>query len=415
LGNLKGFAITDAELESALEYGMAFDGSTVEGFARRDESDMVAMPDPTTFALLPWRPRQNAVARMFCDVLRPDGTPFEGDSRFVLKQTLERAADMGFTFQVGPEIEHFYFKSADKPEPLDLGGYFDITPPLDAATDLRRETVLALEQMGIPVEYSHHEVAHSQHEIDLRHTDALTMADTVMTYRQVVKEVAQSHGVYASFMPKPMQDQNGSGMHIHMSLSRGEENVFYDPHDEFKLSGIAKQFIAGLLRHSPEIACVCNQWVNSYKRLVPGFEAPAYVSWAGVNRSDLIRVPSYRPGREASVRIEYRQPDPACNPYLTFAAILTAGLTGIAQKYKPVAASVSDVALMSNDERALLGIASLPASLHQALELAERSDVLKRALGEHTYLSLLENKRIEVDRFRVAVTDFELERYFANL
>jgi len=415
LGNLKGFAITDAELESALEYGMAFDGSTVEGFARRDESDMVAMPDPTTFALLPWRPRQNAVARMFCDVLRPDGTPFEGDSRFVLKQTLERAADMGFTFHVGPEIEHFYFKSADKPEPLDLGGYFDITTPLDAATDLRRETVLALEQMGIPVEYSHHEVAHSQHEIDLRHTDALTMADTVMTYRQVVKEVAQSHGVYASFMPKPMQDQNGSGMHIHMSLSRGEENVFYDSNDEFKLSGIAKQFIAGLLRHSPEIACVCNQWVNSYKRLVPGFEAPAYVSWAGVNRSDLIRVPSYRPGREASVRIEYRQPDPACNPYLTFAAILTAGLTGIAQKYKPVAPSVSDVALLSNDERAALGIASLPASLHQALELAERSDVLKRALGEHTYLSLLENKRIEVDRFRVAVTDFELERYFANL
>lgn len=415
LGNLKGFAITDAELESALEYGMAFDGSTVQGFARRDESDMVAMPDPTTFALLPWRPRQNAVARMFCDILRPDGTPFEGDPRFVLKQTLERAADMGFTFQVGPEIEHFYFKSSDKPEPLDLGGYFDVTTPLDAATDLRRETVLALEQMGIPVEYSHHEVAHSQHEIDLRHTDALTMADTVMTYRQVVKEVAQSHGVYASFMPKPLQDQNGSGMHVHMSLSRGEDNVFYDPVDAFKLSSTAKQFIAGLLKHSPEIACVCNQWVNSYKRLVPGFEAPAYISWAGVNRSDLVRVPSYRPGREASVRIEYRQPDPACNPYLTFAAILTAGLAGIEHKYEPVAPSESDVALMSDDERAALGIGSLPASLYQALGLAEHSEVLKQALGEHTYLSLLENKRIEVDSFRSAVTDFELDRYFANL
>ena len=415
LGNLKGFAITHAELDSALEFGMAFDGSTVEGFARRDESDMVAMPDPTTFQLLPWRPRQNAVARMFCDILRPGGAPFEGDPRFVLKQTLEKAADLGFTFQVGPEIEHFYFKSSHEPDPLDRGGYFDITTPLDAGTDLRRETVLALEQMGIPVEYSHHEVARSQHEIDLRHTDALTMADTVMTYRQVVKEIAQSHGVFASFMPKPMQDQNGSGMHVHMSLSRGEENAFYDPDDAFKLSVTAKRFIAGLLKHSSEIACVCNQWVNSYKRLVPGFEAPAYISWAGVNRSDLIRVPAYRPGREASVRIEYRQPDPACNPYLAFAAILTAGICGVEGKYEAVAPSESDVTLMSDDERAAVGIRSLPTSLDQALQLAEQSEVLRQALGEHTYWSLLENKRIEVARFRLAVTDFELDRYFANL
>jgi len=415
LGNLKGFAITDAELESALEYGMAFDGSTLQGFARHDEADMVAMPEPTTFSVLPWRPRQNAVARMFCDVLRPDGTPFEGDSRYVLKRSLERAGELGFTFQVGPEIEHFYFKSAERPEPLDVGGYFDLTTPLDGGSDLRRETVLYLEQMGIPVEYSHHEVANGQHEIDLRHTDALTMADAVMTYRQVVKEVAQSHGVYASFMPKPLQDQNGSGMHVHMSLSQGEENAFYDPDDDFKLSTTAKQFIAGLLKHASEIACVTNQWVNSYKRLVPGFEAPAYASWAGVNRSDLVRVPAYRPGREASVRIEFRQPDPACNPYLAFAAILTAGLAGVEGEYQEVAPSDSDVALMTADERAERGIGSLPRSLSEALAIGEQSDVLRAALGEHTYLSLLENKHIEVDRYRAAVTDYELDRYFPML
>ena len=415
LGTLKGFAITEAELEGALEYGMAFDGSTVQGFARRDESDMVAMPDPTTFSILPWRPRQNAVARMFCDVLRPDGSAFEGDPRFVLKRALEHAGSLGYSFQVGPEIEHFYFKSAEHPEPLDVGGYFDQATPLDAGSDLRRETVLALEEMGIPVEYSHHEVAHSQHEIDLRHTDALTMADTVVTYRQVVKEVATSHGVFASFMPKPLENQNGSGMHVHMSLSRGEENAFYDPDDAYKLSETANQFIAGLLRHAPELSCVCNQWVNSYKRLVPGFEAPAYVSWAAVNRSDLIRVPSYRPGREASVRIEYRQPDPACNPYLAFAAILTAGLEGIEQKYDAVPAADSDVTRMTDDERKARGIASLPGSLFEAVGLAEQSEVLQRALGEHTYQSLLENKRIEWNNYRAAVTDFELTRYLPVL
>ena len=415
LGSLKGFAITEAELEGALEYGMAFDGSSVEGFARRDESDMVAMPDPTTFSILPWRPRQNAVARMFCDVVRPSGEPFEGDPRYVLKQALEHAGARGYTFQVGPEMEHFYFTSSDSPEPLDVGGYFDLTTPLDKASDLRRETVLALEEMGIPVEYSHHEVASSQHEIDLRHTDALTMADTVMTYRQVVKEVAMSHGVYATFMPKPLQDQNGSGMHVHMSLSKGEENVFYDPDDEYKLSATAHRFIAGLLRHAPEIACVCNQWVNSYKRLVQGFEAPAYTTWAAVNRADLVRVPSYRPGREASVRIELRQPDPACNPYLAFAAILMAGLEGIDGEYAPVPASESDVASMTDEQRAERGIQSLPGSLFEALRLAEDSAVLRKALGEHTFNTLLQNKRIEWDRYRAAVTDYELNRYLPIL
>jgi glutamine synthetase len=415
LGSLKGFAITDAELEGALEYGMAFDGSTVEGFARAEESDKVAMPDPATFSLLPWRPRQNAVARMFCDVLHPTGEPFEGDPRRVLKIALERAAERGYSFQVGPEMEHFYFKSSKNPEPLDVGGYFDLTTPLDAAADLRRDTVLALEEMGIPVEYSHHEVAHSQHEIDLRHTDALTMADSVMTYRQVVKEVAMSRGVYATFMPKPLADQNGSGMHVHMSLSQGEDNAFYDAADPHKLSKTAKQFIAGLLRHTSEIACVTNQWVNSYKRLVPGFEAPAYVSWAAVHRSDLVRVPSYRAGREASVRIEYRQPDPACNPYLTFAAILAAGLEGVEREYPAVPPTEVDVYQMSEEERAAKGIGTLPGSLYEAIRLAEGSEMLRKALGDHTFNSLIQNKRIEWERYRAAVTDFELDRYLPIL
>ncbi len=415
LGNLKGFAITEAELEGALEYGMAFDGSTVQGFARRDESDMVAMPDPTTFSILPWRPRQNAVARMFCDVLRPSGEPFEGDPRYVLKLALGRAAALGYEFQVGPELEHFYLKSAEDPQPLDVGGYFDLTTPLDAASDLRRDTVLSLEEMGIPVEYSHHEVAHGQHEIDLRHTDALTMADTVMTYRQVVKEVAMGRGVYATFMPKPFQDQNGSGMHVNMSLSKGDENAFFDPDAEYKLSVTAQQFIAGLLAHAAEIACVCNQWVNSYKRLVPGYEAPAYTTWAPVNRSDLVRVPAYRKGKESSVRIEFRQPDPACNPYLAFAAMLTAGLAGIEGEYPPVAPSDRDVNTLTDEERKALGITSLPGSLYEALQAAEDSEVLRTALGAHTYDSLIENKRIEWDRYRSAVTDYELKRYLPNL
>ncbi|MCI0888096.1 MAG: glutamine synthetase [Chloroflexi bacterium] len=415
LGNLKGFAITEAELEGALEYGMAFDGSAVEGYARRDESDMVAMPDPTTFSVLPWRPRENAVARMFCDVVRPTGGPFEGDPRYVLKVALERAAKLGYEFQVGPEIEHFYFKSSEGTEPLDVGGYFDVTTPLDAGSDLRRDTVIALEEMGIPVEYSHHEVASSQHEIDLRHTDALTMADSVITYRQVVKEVAMRHGVYATFMPKPLEGQNGSGMHVNMSLSAGETNAFYDADDPHKLSVTAHRFVAGLLRHAPEIACVTNQWVNSYKRLVPGFEAPAYTSWAPVNRADLVRVPAYRPGKEASVRIEFRLPDPACNPYLAFAAILTAGLEGVEHEYPPVPPAESDVALMTDEERTERGIVKLPGSLFEALELAEHSDLLRRALGAHTYLSLLRNKHIEWDRFRAAVTDYELKRYLPTL
>ncbi len=300
LGMLKSFAITVEELETALEEGMGFDGSSIEGFARIDESDMIALPDPDTFRMLPWRPREHqAVGRMFCDIVKPEGTPFEGDPRFVLKKTLKRAADMGYTFYVGPELEYFYFKDSKGTEVLDAGGYFDMIP-LDMATDLRRESVLALEKMGIAVEYSHHEVAPSQHEIDVRYTDALTMADNVMTYRLVIKQIALNAGVYATFMPKPLFGENGSGMHVHQSLFKGESNAFFDRSDSYNLSQTAKYYIAGLLKHAPEFTAITNQWINSYKRLVPGYEAPVYLSWAKRNRSDLIRVPEYKPGREKS-------------------------------------------------------------------------------------------------------------------
>ncbi len=311
LGVLKSFAITVEELEGALEEGMGFDGSSIEGFARIDESDMVALPDPDTFKLLPWRPREHrAVARMFCDVLKPGGEPFVGDPRYVLKQNLKRAADLGYTYYVGPELEFFYFKDSKGTEVLDQGGYFDLTP-LDAASDMRRDTVLALEEMGIGIEYSHHEVAASQHEIDMRYTDAMTMADNVMTYRLVVKEIALQHGAYATFMPKPMFGVNGSGMHVHQSLFKGDRNAFFDKDGQYFLSKDGKAYIAGMLKHGPEITAVCNQWVNSYKRLVPGYEAPVYLSWARRNRSDLVRVPEYRPGHENSTRMEFRSPDPA--------------------------------------------------------------------------------------------------------
>ena len=414
LGDLKGFAITVAELENALEWGMGFDGSSIEGFARIDESDMVAMPDPATFRILPWRPRQNAVARMFCDILTPEGQPFEGDPRNILRRNLERAASLGYTFYVGPELEYFYFKSPNSTETLDSGGYFDQTP-MDVPTDLRRETVLTLEEMGIPVEYSHHEVASSQHEIDLRHTDAMTMADTVMTYRVVVKEVALRHGVYATFMPKPIAHLNGSGMHTNLSLFQGDRNIFYDPNDPYHLSPIARCFVAGLMRHAPEITAVTNQWVNSYKRLIPGFEAPVYISWSRVNRGDLIRVPAYRPGKESSVRIEYRAPDPACNPYLTFSILLAAGLEGIEKEYPAPDPVEENVHQMGQEERQRRGIATLPGSLWEALQLTEQSDLVRRTLGDHVFNSFIQNKKIEWESYRAHVTDYEIKRYLPIL
>ncbi|MEF9437711.1 MAG: glutamine synthetase family protein, partial [Candidatus Mariimomonas ferrooxydans] len=333
LGQLKSFAITSEELEGAFDEGMGFDGSSIKGFARIDESDMIAKPDPTTFQLLPWRPKEKAVARVFCDILTPDGRPYEGDPRYALKRNLERLKKKGYTFYLGPELEFFYFKDACGTQILDEGGYFDLTT-LDAASDLRRETILTLEAMGIKVEYSHHEVAPSQHEIDLRYADALTMADNVMTYRVVVKEVATKYGCYATFMPKPLFGQNGSGMHTHQSLFKGNKNVFHDAKDKYYLSKIAKGYIAGILKHAPEITALCNQWVNSYKRLVPGYEAPVYLSWARRNRSALVRVPLYKPGKEEATRIELRSPDPSCNPYLAFSVMLAAGLEGIEKGYK---------------------------------------------------------------------------------
>jgi glutamine synthetase len=414
LGFLKSVAITVEELERVLDRGIGFDGSSIEGFARIDESDMVAMPDPDTFCMLPWRPAEHTVARMFCDILKPGGEPFEGDPRYILKMNLKRAADLGYTFYVGPELEFFYFKDAVSPEPLDQGGYFDLTPA-DVSTDMRRETILAIEEMGLKVEFAHHEVAPSQHEIDLRYTEALKMADGVMTYRLVVKQVAQKFGVYATFMPKPASGVNGNGMHVHQSLFKGERNAFFDKNDEYHLSKIGKSYMAGLLKHAPEITAITCQWVNSYKRLIPGYEAPCYISWARRNRSDLIRIPQYEPGKEYATRLEYRSPDPACNPYLVFAVMLAAGLEGIEKGYELPAPVEENVFEMAEDERQRRGIETLPGSLSEAILLTEDSELVRKALGDHLFNSFIKNKKIEWDLYRTQVTDYELKRYLPIL
>jgi glutamine synthetase len=415
LGFLKSFAITLRELEGALEEGMGFDGSSIVGFVRIDESDMVAKPDPSTFRILPWKANDHVVAAMFCDILEPDGKPHQGDPRWVLKKNLKRAAEIGYTFNVGPELEYFYFlKSTGKPETLDTGGYFDLTP-LDVASNLRKQTAMVLEELGIPVEYTHHEVAPSQHEIDLKYSDGLTMADSTMLYRLVVKEVALKNNVYASFMPKPIYGVNGSGMHTHQSLFRGKKNAFFDPHDKYHLSDIAKYYIAGLMKHAKEITLVTNQWINSYKRLVPGYEAPVYISWAQRNRSDLIRIPLYKPGKEVATRVEYRSPDPACNPYFAFSVMLAAGLEGIEKKYPlkdPVERNVYE---MTEKERKKYKIESLPGNLYEAIQITEKSDLVRRALGDHVFYQFIENKKIEWERYRAQVTDYELEQYFSIL
>ncbi len=415
LGFLKSFAITAEELEEALEDGKGFDGSSIEGFARIDESDMVALPDPGTFQLLPWRPREHhAVARMFCDILKPGGEPFKGDPRNVLKRNLRQAADLGYTFYVGPELEYFYFRDSKGTEPLDEGGYFDMTS-LDAATDLRRETVLTLEEMAIGIEYSHHEAAASQHELDMRYTDALTMADNVMTYRLIVKEIALKHGVYATFMPKPVFGVNGSGMNVHQSLFKGGRNTFFDKDDKYHLSRLAKHYVAGLLKHAPEFTSITNQWVNSYKRLVPGYEAPVYLSWARRNRADLIRVPEYKPGKENATRIEIRSPDPACNPYLAFSVMLAAGLDGIEQEYEVPTPVEENVYEMTEEERKRQGIGMLPSSLWEAIQLTEKSELVRKALGDHVFKAFIKNKKIEWNQYRIQITDYELERYLPIL
>lgn len=414
LGFLKSFAISPSELETALTEGMGFDGSSIEGFMRIEESDMIAKPDPTTFAVIPWRPEEQGVARMFCDVYKPDGTAFEGDPRQVLKRNLKRAADMGFTMYVGPELEFFYFEDSHGTEVLDEGGYFDLTP-LDEATDLRRNTIFALEALGIPVEYSHHEVAPSQHEIDLRYADALTMADNVMTYRLTVKEIAQAAGIYATFMPKPIFGQNGSGMHVHQSLFKGDRNAFYDGSKPDHLSDTARSYIAGVLKHAPEMTAVLNQWVNSYKRLVAGFEAPVYVCWSRRNRSALVRMPMYKPGKEAATRIELRSADPSCNPYLAFSVMLAAGLEGIEKGYKLEPEATNNIFEMTEAERAAAGIGSLPEDLHDAVRQAEASEMLRKALGDHVHDYFIRNKKAEWDNFKAQVTEYELKRYLSVL
>ena len=394
--------------------GVTFDGSAIEGFARQDEADMIAVPDPATFQILPWRPRPQAVARMFCDIRQQNGDEFLGDPRQVLKRVLSRAAQRGYTFYVSPEIEYFYFKDQHGTEPLDQGGYFDLTP-LDGGSDLRRETIMTLEDMGIGVALSHHEGAPSQHEMDLRYTDALTMADAVMTFRLVVKEVAMRHGVYATFMPKPIVGQNGSAMHLQQSLFRGERNAFFDAADPEQLSGDARHYMAGLLRHAGEIALITNQWVNSYKRLVPGYEAPVYVCWARRNRSALVRIPQYKPGKEEATRIEFRSPDPSCNPYLAFASMLAAGLAGVERKYELGAEAPHNIYEMTEAERAKAGIRSLPEDLYEAIRAAESSDLLRETLGEHVHEYLLRSKRQEWDLFKSYVSPFELQRYLPIL
>jgi len=375
---------------------------------------MIAKPDPTSFQLVPWRVGDRPVARMFCDVFTPDGTNYEGDPRYVFKRLLKKVADEGYTYFVGPELEYFYFKDNRDTETLDRGGYFD-SRPLDLGSDLRRDTIFALQSIGIQVEYSHHEVAPSQHEIDLRYDEGLKMADKTQTYRVVVKEIARKHDAYATFMPKPIFGENGSGMHVHQSLFRGDKNAFHDPDDEYNLSEIAKHYIAGLIHHAPEITAITNQWVNSYKRLVPGYEAPVYVSWARRNRSAMIRVPMYKPGKEQATRIEFRSPDPSCNPYLAFAVMLGAGLSGIEKKMKMPEPIEEDIYEMNPAERKAHGITDLPGNLYAAILATEKSEMVREVLGDHIFDKFIENKKIEWDGYRSHVSQYELDKYLSIL
>ncbi|HZT84072.1 MAG TPA: glutamine synthetase family protein [Gaiellaceae bacterium] len=413
-GHLKSFAITPAEVPGALDDGMGFDGSSITGFNAIEESDMVAIPDPSTFRILPTIDDAR-VGRMICDIVKPDGEPYEGDPRYVLRRALERMRQMGFdTFNVGPELEYFLFRASGSTETLDEGGYFAMTA-LDAATDLRFETIKALEAVGIPVEYHHHEVAPSQHEIDMRYASALDMADYTVTYRLIVKEVAAKHGVYATFMPKPLFGENGSGMHTHMSLFKDGRNQFFSQDEAYHLSAAGRAFIAGLLRHARELAAVFAQWVNSYKRLVPGYEAPVYVAWSQRNRSALVRIPLYKPGSEQATRAEIRCPDPACNPYLTFAALLHAGLEGIARGYELPPPMETNLYHLSADERRERGIVSLPETLGEAIDEFERSELMRRAFGEHIFSNYVRLKRKEWDEYRIQLTQWELDRYLSVL
>jgi len=418
LGQLKSFAISPAELENAFDDGMRFDGSSIDGFSRVQESDVLAKPDPNSFELLPWADHLGTSARMFCDIVNLDGSPFSGDPRQVLRRNLDKARERGFSFYAAPEMEFFYFADGDPakgaPQPLDQASYFDLTTA-DVATDMRQRTIHTLEVMGIPVEYSHHEDAPSQHEIDLRYTDALTMADNVMTFRLVVKEIALEKGVHATFMPKPLTGVQGSGMHTHFSLFEGDTNAFYDPGDEQNLSKIGRSFIAGLLTHAREITAVTNQWVNSYKRLVIGYEAPVYVSWARNNRSVIVNIPPIKRGSADGARLEYRAPDASCNPYLAFSVVLAAGLKGVEEGYDLRPETAANLYQLTDEERMAEGIELLPQSLSEALDAMEHSDLVADALGEHVFEWFVRNKRVEWMEYKAQVSQFELDRYLTRL
>ena len=403
LGTLKSVAIAPAELAGAFDEGIGFDGSAIEGFARQFESDMLAKPDPATFSILPWRTEAPGAARMFCDITLPNGEPSPTDPRNVLRRILAKAAEMGYTCYTHPEIEFFLFKSQPEkggaPVPVDQGGYFDHTPAV-VGHDFRRQAITLLEAMGVSVEFSHHEGAPGQQEIDLRYADALSTADNIMTFRHVIKEVALEQGFYASFMPKPFTDHPGSGMHTHVSLFKGEENAFYDAKAELNLSEVGRQFVAGILKHASEITAITNQWVNSYKRLQGGGEAPAIINWGHNDRGALVRIPMYKPNKENSTRIEFRSPDSACNPYLAYAVMIAAGLKGIEKKYTLEA---------SND------VEILPANLNEAIEIMEKSELVRETLGESVFEYVLRNKRAEWLDYRRQVSQYELDRYLPVL
>jgi glutamine synthetase len=413
LGFLKSVAVAPAELESAFAEGIGFDGSAIEGFARVYEADMLAKPDPSSFQILPWRGETQGTARMFCDILMPDGSPSYADPRYVLKRTLAKAADLGFTFYTHPEVEFFLFRKpedpAAEPVPVDSSGYFDHTPQ-GIGNDFRREAITMLESMGISVEFSHHEGGPGQQEIDLRYADALTTADNIMTFRVVVKEVALSQGIYASFMPKPLSNHPGSGMHTHVSLFEGDRNAFFEAGAQYQLSKTGRAFIGGVLRHAAEITAVTNQWVNSYKRLAAGGEAPSYICWGHNNRSALIRVPMYKPQKSQSSRIEFRSLDSAANPYLAFALLLAAGLKGIEEAYDLPREAEDDVWSLTDRERRALGIKPLPTSLAEAIAAMEESELVAETLGEHVFDFFLRNKRSEWAEYRKQVTPFERSR-----
>ena len=411
LGNLKGFAITIDELEEVMNNGASFDGSSIQASVRDTETDKVAMPDPSTFEILPWRTKAT-VARIFCNILDSNGNPSYSDGRNILIKNLSEAKKLGFTFYVSPEMEYYYESEDNNFTKANVQSeYFDQTSTDLIESDLRRDTVLTLEQMGIPVKHSHHEVGKGQHEIDLRHTDALTMADSIMTFKVVAKELATLSGVNATFMPRPYNDRHGSGMHTHMSLFEGNKNLFFDDKLEYKLSKLGRQFIAGLISHASEICIVTNQWVNSYKRLVPGLEAPTYSSWSTNNFGDLIRVPGFRNGREDSIRVEYRAPDSSSNPYLLFSVLLASGLDGIKNKMKIGKPIDIDITKSSNKELKKYGVIKLPETLKDAIDIAENSKLLQNALGMDAFETLLSNKRQEWKDFSSFVTDYEISKY----